>query len=246
MSDGSGAPKSPFTRPGFIAAVAVIAVVVLVGMIAVVSGLLSRQDPGPTPTETATATATADPDAPTADDLSVCGLEGFERTSSLDAAPENDWELVGTIAAPTSGAAGPGVVDDGFRSCFAHTAEGALYAAVNFLAIGTDDTIRPRLPELVAEGPGRDAAEEALASGSGGGIAGPRAQVAGFRIGSYDGTNVTVDLALNYNDGRLISAPLKLVWEDGDWKMVLTDTGALPLDAALLSNLGGYIPWAGA
>jgi len=244
MSDGSSTPRNPYTRPGFIVAAVVVAAVVAAAIVVLTSGFLS----GPAPTPTVSETPSEDVDEPSAADRSVCGLDGFERSSSLDAAPENDWELVGTVAAPTSPASGPGVIDDdGFRSCFAHTAEGALFAAVNFGALGTDATLASRMLELVADGPGRDAVADAIASSGGaGGLSGLRAQVAGFRIGAYDGDAATVDLAMNYNDGRLISVPLKLIWETGDWKVVFTDAGELPLQPAALSNLGGYIPWAGA
>jgi hypothetical protein len=73
-----------------------------------------------------------------------------------------------------------------------------------------------------------------------------RAQAAGFKIDAYDASSATVDLALNYNTGSLVSLPVKLVWEAGDWKLVLTDSGELPLKPAQLQSLGGYIPWAGA
>uniref|UniRef100_UPI003D31E9D4 hypothetical protein n=1 Tax=Agromyces sp. GXS1127 TaxID=3424181 RepID=UPI003D31E9D4 len=194
----------------------------------------------PTTAPTASAPTVADADK------SVCGLSGFETESSLTAAPDNDWELVGTMAAPVDKTgAGPGSIeDDGFRSCYAHTAEGSLFAAVNFLAIGTDATLRPRLVDAVQEGPGRDSLEEAAQNA--GETSSSRGQVAGFKIGAYDGSSATVDLAINYSDGQLVSLPLKLTWEDGDWKMVVSETGGLPLAPAALQNLGGYIPWAGA
>ncbi len=240
MSTEEPGASSPFARRGFVAAAIVVGVIVALGIFVLVTTLISP------PASTPTGDPTTGP-GPSAGDASVCGLEGFETTSSLEQAPEVEWELVGTVAAPTDPAVGPGVVgDDGFRSCFAHTAEGALFAAVNFLAIGTDATIRPRLPELVAEGAGRDALVDSIAESDGTPSSSVRGQIAGFTIGAYDGASVTVDLAVNYSDGRLVSAPIKLVWEDGDWKVVLTDDGQLPLAPSPLMNLGGYTPWAGA
>ncbi|MEO5536015.1 MAG: hypothetical protein ABIR17_12900 [Pseudolysinimonas sp.] len=239
MSDNAERP-SPFTRPGFIAAAIVIVIILVAGGIAVVSGLNSRATPHPTATET------SGPIGSPVDE-SVCGLDGFETESTLTAAPDNEWELVGTVAAPTDPAIGPGVVADGFRSCFAHTTEGALFATVNFLALGTDSTTGPRLPDLVAAGPGRDALLEQIANaGPGGSTSDVRGQIAGFKIGAYSSSAATVDLAINFNDGRLASFPIKLTWEDGDWKIVLADDGSLPLSPAGLQSLGGYIPWGGA
>lgn len=229
--------SSPFQRRGFVAAGIVVAVIVVLGIFVLIATLVSP--PGTSPTS-----APTNGPGPSAGDESVCGLEGFETTSSLDDAPDVRWELVGTVAAPTDPDVGPGIVErDGFRSCFAHTAEGALFAAVNFLALGTDATTGPRLIELVAPGPGRDALQEA---GSGGGPSSFRAQIAGYAISNYSADAVTVDLALNYSTGDLVSLPLKLVWVEGDWKLQMTDEGKLPLAPAPISNLGGYTPWSGA
>lgn len=232
--------SKPFLRrTTAIGAGVVVAVIVVLGLFVLIANLVS---PHPSPTSNPT-----NGPGPSAGDESVCGLEGFETTSSLEAAPEVRWELVGTVAVPSDPDIGPGVVDpDGFRSCYAHTAEGALYFAVNFLAIGTDSTLNARLIELVAEGPGRDALEEAMSETPGAGSSNYRAQIAGFKIGQYDGYAATIDLAVNYSDGRLVSVPLKLVWEDRDWKMVFDSTGQLPLSPVQLQNLGGYIPWSGA
>lgn len=241
MSNDNAQPENPFRTRGFIAAAIVVGVIVLAAIIVLVSALSAPKDPVVQPTSTSGPVASGD-------DKSVCGLEDFETENTLTEAPDTDWELVGTVAAPTDpNGAGPGVIgSDGFRSCYAHTAQGALYFTVNFLAIGTDATIRDQLVDLVQSGPGKDALQQAQEGSTGGSGASDRAQVAGFKIGAYDGGTATVDLALNTSSGVLVSQPIKLVWEDGDWKVVLTNTGELPLAASPLQSLGGYIPWAGA
>jgi hypothetical protein len=242
VSDDNTQSENPFARRGFIAAAIVVGVIVLAGVIVLVTSLTSpKGDPVVQPTNTSGPVASGS-------DKSVCGLEGFEQESTLTEAPATDWELVGTVAAPTDpDGAGPGVIaSDGFRSCYAHTAQGALYFTVNFLAIGTDATIRNQLVDLVQNGPGRNAAQEASENSTGESGSGIRAQIAGFKIGSYDGDSATIDLALNTSTGVLVSQPIKLVWEEGDWKMVYSDDGQLPLEPAQLQSLGGYIPWAGA
>lgn len=244
MSTDDSGTSSPFAKRGFITAAVVVGVIVALGVFVLVMNLVSppatapetEPEPGPT---TTTPTQSGE-------DASVCGLAGFETESSLEQAPDVEWELVGTVAAPADPDVGPGEVNDGFRSCFAHTAEGSLFAAVNFLATGTDATLSGRLVDLVAEGPGKDALEQLLDESPDVPFSGYRAQIAGFNIGQYDGTNATVDLVLNYSDGRLISVPLRLVWEDGDWKMIFDANGQLPMSPAELQNLGGYTPWGGA
>jgi hypothetical protein len=241
MSTGDPDSKSPFARRGFITAAIVVGVIVALGIFVLVMNLVSppaqapQLDPTPPPPPTTSAA-----------DASVCGLEGIETESSLNQAPDVEWELVGTLAAPSDPRVGPGEVRDGFRSCFAHTAEGALFAAVNFLATGTDATLSASLIELVADGPGKEALVKLLNESPNEPLSGYRAQVAGFKIGQYDGKSATVDLALNYSDGQLVSVPLRLVWEGGDWKMVFDANGQLPMSPAELQNLGGYIPWSGA
>lgn len=244
MSTDDSGTSSPFAKRGFIAAAAVVGVIVALGLFVLVMNLVSPPSTAPEPEPEPKPTTTSP--VQSGDDASVCGLEGFETESSLEQAPDVEWELVGTVAAPTDPDVGPGDVNNGFRSCFAHTAEGALFAAVNFLATGTDATLSGELVDLVAEGPGKDALEQLLDESPDEALSGYRAQIAGFTIGQYDGQNATVDLVLNYSDGRLISVPLRLVWEDGDWKMVVDTNGQLPMSPAELQNLGGYTPWGGA
>jgi len=238
----SAEPKSPFRSRGFIAAAIVIGVIVLAAIIVLVGGLFrDDNDTAPAPTPTTTATPTIDEA-----DVSICGLPGHDTENTLTAAPNNDWELVGTVAAPTdSDGAGPGVVEETFRTCFAHTAEGALFAAVNAIAASTDSRNAPRMWELLADGPAKDTVQ---ASGSNSGTApsNARLQVAGFKVNNYTSDEATIDLALSVTSegGALVSYPTVLRWEDGDWKVVLTENGA-PIAPGPLTNLGGYLVWAG-
>ena len=71
-------------------------------------------------------------------------------------------------------------------------------------------------------------------------------QIAGFRILSYTGTAASVDLAFRVSTGATMVQAFDLVWEDGDWKVRLTDEGELPSEMAQVPDLTGYIPWGGA
>jgi hypothetical protein len=230
-----------FRRPGFVIAAVVVGVVVLVAVALLGSSLIfGDADDGPPPS------ASSSSSTPTAGagEESVCGLDGFETEDTLTEPPDNEWELVGTVAAPVDPqGAGPGRIVDGLRTCFAHTPEGALFMAVNFAAMGTDASLRDRLPELVAPGAGRDVLIQENSESIGSSF---RAQIAGFSIGAYSTKEATVDLAVNYASGELVSVPMKLSWVEGDWKVVVTDSGEFPLAPAQISNLGGYIPWSGA
>lgn len=49
------------------------------------------------------------------DKASMCGLKGHETSGTLTKAPQAEWVLVGTTAAPRVEGAGPGMIeDDGF------------------------------------------------------------------------------------------------------------------------------------
>ena len=238
MSDDSTQPSNPFTSRGFIAAAIVIGVILLAGVIVLVTSLTAPHDPVAKPTSS--------PSGPVAsgDDKSVCGLPGFERESSLSGAPDTKWELVGTVAAPTDPkGAGPGRVDDGVRSCYAHTAEGALYAAVGYIAVASDARNVPRLYELLADGPVRD---QLQATPSPGEASSDRLQVAGFKINAYSASEATVDVAwqITSSGSQLVSFPTVLRWEHGDWKVVIDKNGP-PFAPSPLESLGGYTPWAG-
>jgi hypothetical protein len=245
MSDEpSKTSASPWSQTGFVLATALVAVLVLIGVVLLVTGGGNDGATGSTgPADTADpskqdAKATPDPDA------SVCGLAaGSQKVPA--APPEARWELVGTIAAPTAPTTlGPGISKGDRRLCFAHSPAGALFAAVNFIATtqaasGNVEVVR----ELTAEGPARDRLlSDAAASGfsSSGGL-----QVAGFRVSAYDSHETTIDLGLAITDKGDSRLPLSLRWERGDWKVIIaTDEGPYA-GLESLENLSGFIPWSG-
>jgi hypothetical protein len=173
-------------------------------------------------------------------------LKGYNTHGTVESAPTAKWQLVGTVAAPTdSSTVGPGVIEpSGFRACFAHTPTGALYAASNVVAMGSDDTLRKELAEkLIVPGPGQDAA---IASANLSSTTAVRYQIAGYKVLSYDGDTAKVDVAVNSSSGQLVSFVWDLKWTAGDWKFVVTDDGKSPIAPAPLTSLGGYTPWSGA
>ena len=242
--------SSPFTRPGFIAAAVVVALIVVLGIvIGVVNATRDDPEPGgsPSPAPTPT-TATSEP-TQAAGEESVCGLDGAETGPArlTSAPPVDEWAYQGTTAYPVSREFGPGATDDsaGFRYCFQHTPEGALFAAANAAVQGADpDTVGPWLEYFLAEGPHRDAV---LAAGQGaaGDNSGVRVDLAGFRVLAYEGNTARVDIALRgAAQGQTVNLSMvyDLVWEDGDWKLTVTDPNA-PIDVANLPDLSGYIAW---
>ncbi|MES2171273.1 MAG: hypothetical protein V4479_11220 [Actinomycetota bacterium] len=236
MSESNGGGTR--STSGLVAALLVAGVVVACLVVALIGSFSGTRGPVSVPS-TVRPSSTSGPS-------SVCGLPGLDAKSSLVTAPSTSWTLVGLMAAPTDrGGSGPGIVErDGFRSCYAHTAAGALFAVANYTALDTDPRLAPQIPsKLLAPGSGRDAQLDAGAPGTG---ANYRFQISGFAIRAYTRERAVVDLAATSSDGRLLSLPVEIVWSGGDWKIVTLPSGVLPYTAATLKNLAGYIPWSGA
>lgn len=239
--------QSPWTRPGFIASAAVILLIVVVGVVVTVLNL-NQGDADPSPTSTSTPTTAAPSPDPTGDagGESVCGLGGVELSGRLTSAPTAEWAYQGTVAYPTSDEFGPGATDgSGFRYCFQRSPEGALFAASNALATGTDQTIaEPWIEYFLAPGTYRaQILEESTGSAS---STSARLRIAGFRLLSYDGEAARVDLAVRASaDGSDITLSMiyDLVWSAGDWK--LSAESASPLDVATIPDVTGYVSFGG-
>jgi hypothetical protein len=247
QSTESTTESNPFTKPGFIIAAAL--VVALIAATVIIFFLPKGQgnaQPAPAPAESS-GSATVSPSASAAAGESVCGLPATAETA-LGSAPESKWELVGRMATPTNPETfGPGATDEsGFRSCFAHSPTGALYAAVNIVALGSSTQDEVKLAErLLVPGTGRDAAiKEAQTRNSSTGTS-ESAQIRGFILKSYTPAEADVDLAIQLQNGALAHSVLSLRWIDGDWKVKPSDDGQIFTGTAQLSDLSGYIAWSG-
>lgn len=244
-----GAPEqSPWTRPGFIVAAVVVVIIVVVGVVLGVRGMSGDDDAAPAPTSSRdpapSPTATASVDG--GQDASVCGLDGEKLSGTLSTAPAAEWAYQGSAAYPTSPEFGPAAADPaGFRYCFQHSPEGALFAAAYAVTIGSDPTLAPDwLNYFTAPGPHRD--ELLRGASAAGGSTGDdlRMRVAGFRLLEYSGDAANVDVAVTASvNGQAVtmSAIYPLTWTDGDWKLS-TETSD-PGSVVGIPNLAGYIAW---
>ncbi|BCW73464.1 hypothetical protein [Arthrobacter sp. NicSoilB8] len=245
-STQSSTERSPFTKPGFIISAAL--VIALIAAVVVISFLpkadsTAQQPPASSPAGASPPTKSAD-----ATEGSVCGLPSSTETA-LGAAPKSKWELVGKMAAPTDPKTfGPGVTDgDGFRSCFAQSPTGALYAAANMIALGssgTQDELK-LADKLLVAGPGRDAAIKAAKTRTSTAGSGETAQISGFLLKSYSPAEADVDLAIKLPNGALAHSVLSLRWVAGDWKVKSSDDGQVFNGVAQLGDLSGFILWSG-
>ena len=246
QSKESTTESNPFTRPGFIIAAALVVALVAAG---IVIFLLPRgqdkaeQTPGSLTPPSNSATASTD------SEKSTCGLPGSTETT-LGAAPQSKWELVGRIATPTDPKTfGPGESDSsGFRTCFAHSPTGALYAAMNVISLGSSgspELVQKLADKLLVPGAGRDAAMRQVAAASR--TTGPSTpiQVRGFLIKSYTPGEANIDLAFETDKGALGRTTLSMRWMDGDWKVKPADDGTTYMGTTQIRDLSGLILWSG-
>lgn len=233
--------RNPFARPGFIASAAL--VLVLIAAVIVITFLprgADKPDAGATgPADGGTASTSA----PTADGSkkSICGLPPSNEVA-LGTGPQSAWELIGKTAVPTAPeTAGPGTVtDEGIRSCFANSPEGALYAAANIFGLVSSGNQRAVLEELSADSAARDQELAKLKDGSADKVS---AQIQGFQLQNYSDTSATVDLGIELDNGAVGSVPIPLVWQDGDWKLNVAKGGVT--GSQQLNDLSAYISWSG-
>lgn len=237
--------QNPWTKPGFVAAAFVVAIIVTLGIVlAVVTATRDDGQEAANPALTSTA-PTANPTA-AAGGASVCGLNGAElKEARVTTAPAVDeWKYQGTVAYPASKEFGPGATDPaGFRYCFQHSPRGALFAAAYAVTVGTDQAVVPAwIKYVTAPGPYRDRLIKPSAGTNA--SSDVRLRVAGFRLLAYNGTSARVDVAMVGSvAGRTVSmsAVYPLVWSAGDWK-VSTDSPE-PGNVASIPDLSGYIAW---
>jgi hypothetical protein len=238
-------PPNPWTQPRFVLAAAVVLLLAVMGLVAALLGGGRDQatSPGPAPAGTPATAATSRP----ATD-SVCGLPAGSQLVPSDTL-ETQWELVGTVAAPTAPRTlGPGVVRGGLRSCFAHSPTGALYAAANILALTSDPGKRQTvIQQLATDGSSKDRALEALATEGPQADSGTRLQIAGYAFMGYTPSQTTIDLATRVSTGPgLGHIAMALTWRNGDWKLALAPDGRVSAALGPIPDMAGYVPWSGA
>lgn len=99
--------------------------------------------------------------------------------------------------------------------------------------------------KLLVPGPGREAAMKQVTTPAASGGDGISIQFRGFLLKSYSPTKANVDIAIEASNGVLGHAVLPLEWTDGDWKLVVSDSGEMVNDFSQLSDLSSFIAWSG-
>lgn len=233
--DIPAAERSLWSRTWFVLSLALVLGLVVAAVWIVVDDPDPVRPSGPHPTVTGAVPGTED----------ACGPDGGSQTPPA-ATPDNDWYLLGSMAAPRNRAVGPADSASGVPVCFSPDPLGALFAAATYVAAGTDPELRrPLLEVSTAESEGRYAALRELDASSTSAVT-PGVQIAGFDFLSYlPGRSAIIDLALS-SRGALVHVPIKLIWAGRDWLVELPVTGRPVDQQQRLDNLAGYIAWQGA
>lgn len=254
-NDTEADERSPWTRPAFIVSGTVVALLVVLALVLALTG--PSGDPGPgrgaAPAPAAPSHSAPSPGTPSskAASDSVCGLSAGDQ-SVPSSPPPTTWKLIGSTAAPSSEAAGPGTVTEGVRTCFAHNPVGALFAAATFSA----ETTAPQVSKAqlakatIASGPGKSAAVRSARKADAGDPDTTLVfQFAGYRFLDYSPDRATLELVWRItsgpNAGALSAVPYTVAWEDGDWKITVSADGEVPSGNSV-PDLSGYVPWSGA
>lgn len=254
----TGDQKNPLTRPGFIAAAVVIAVVLVLGLGVLIGTFTNKnEDHGHDSATGSTQGTQANDDADhqgagdkNAGGDSVCGLGGeVIEEKTLSKAPKAEWKYMDIVAYPTSKEYGPGkTADEGYVYCFQRSPEGAVFAASNVIShsMAPADIKNPWIEYIVAESPYRESfIAESLEDSDDEGTSDTRLDIQGYRLLSYDGNRARVDIGIRGVSGGqtvYMSNLCDLVWENGDWKLEVSGDGEA-LRSAVVPNLSGYVDW---
>ena len=253
-SDGASQKStsgSPFSSPWFIAA-AVFLVVVLalgawvVGGRVVSGGRAGGRSPAPSakpPAASAAgsvaASAGSDPAA------SACGLAAGDQQVPVQAPVGRTHTIAPGLDIPVVDGVGPDM-RSGISRCFAHSPTGAVLASANWMKWFSSEQ---RLPEvitaLMAEGQDRDRLARQVDDSWDGSTSSP-VKINGFKVDVRSADEVVVTLAVSTgrsSDEGLVSWPVLLRWEKGDWKVVAPASnswGQEPVDSVAQ---GGFTEW---
>lgn len=250
-SQKSTSGGSPFSSPWFIAA-AVFLVVVLAFGAWVVGGRVvsggragggspapSAKPPAASAAGSVAASAGSDPAA------SACGLAAGDQQVPVQAPVGRTHTIAPGLDIPVVDGVGPDM-RSGISRCFAHSPTGAVLASANWMKWFSS---QQRLPEvitaLMAEGQDRDRLARQVDDSWDGSTSSP-VKINGFKVDVRSADEVVVTLAVRTgrsSDEGLVSWPVLLRWEKGDWKVVAPASnswGQEPVDSVAQ---GGFTEW---
>lgn len=256
--------QNPFTRPAWLAAAGVVAIVLILAIVLIILNVRGRSTPGASSATTPGTVASASPSASSPatsstpspartssgassaavdPNASICGLQ-----TDLDTAPSRpkaDWQYEGTTAYPSSATYGPGKTSPkGYRYCFAYSPTGALFAAANAMVQSTGEDATVWANYFVGKGPYRSHILNDDDGTGSGDVESTRMRLDGYRMLSFSAKAAQVDLAYDVTDtnGTITASVVQsLVWQDGDWHY--SAASSQPVNVGRIPDLTGYTAW---
>lgn len=238
---------SPFARPAFLVAAVLVLVILLLGVVVAVRVSRNSDAVAPPSSSSSQVEEPSSTPQPTDPSTSVCGLPGSTDDQALTVAPAAAWQYEGATAYPTSPEFGPGkTASEGYRFCFQHSQEGAVFTAANAIAVPQEaEAKRAWIGYFVSTGPNRqqllDTMNEPTSTATG-----VRLKVVGFKVLAYTGTTARVDIAVEATSaGQVVTASYvyELTWQSGDWK--LNSDAPNPFNFSTVSSSASYVQWSG-
>ena len=252
-SQKSTSGGSPFSSPWFIAALVFLVVVLalgawVVGGRVVSGGRAGGSSPAPSATAPPAAASAAGTGAASAGSdpaASACGLPAGDQQVPVQAPVGRTHTIAPGLDIPVVDGVGPDM-RSGISRCFAHSPTGAVLASANWMKWFSSEQ---RLPEvitaLMAEGSDRDRLARQVDDGWDGSTSSPL-KINGFKVDVRGPDEVVVTLAVRTgrsSDEGLVSWPVLLRWEKGDWKVAAPASnswGQEPVDSVAQ---GGFTEW---
>ena len=253
-SSGRSPFSSPFSSPWFIASVVFLVVVLALGVWVVGGRIVSGRASGgsvpstvPLPAASSSASGVAGASANSDAAASSCGLAAGDQQVPTVAPAGRVSTIAPGLDIPVVDGVGPADMrSGGISQCFAHSPTGAVLGAVNWVKWFSSEQ---RLPEvittLMAEGQDRDRLARLVDDGWDGSTSSP-VEVRGFKVDVRSTDEIVVTLAVRTGrsaDEGLVSWPVLLRWESGDWKVVAPASNAWGQEPVDSVAAGGFTEW---
>jgi len=205
-------------------------------------------EPAPHPSSSSAPAETTEPTDPDG----TCTLDNTDRNISATPPEATQWIVERWAVLPVVDGAGPCIERDGYRVGFARTQTGALLATYHYVVHGNIDApgegTYGLLDYALLDGPLKDETlqhVEAVENGTQ--VRTPdsdlaKIQLLGYRIVAFDGDSAVVELRAGVPNQAAGSLSVKLVWNDGDWRI---DPASGSDWVASERNVAaqGFVPW---
>lgn len=178
---------------------------------------------------------------------STCGLAGSELkpTSQVNMPAMRSSLFVDSTYYYYNNLTGPAKRADGdVPTCYAHTSEGAILAATNFLLIASSGKKRLEMAKALTY---EDAGQEILLGQvkRKPEVTPTDLKIVGYNIDVIDENNVIVNIAFNVSidSAHLYGNTLTLTWDKGDWKIKVPADGKGKFNHISSIENAGMVPW---